>query len=146
MDSESSSGSVNGIQLNVGLQFHKIIDYDRKAMRRALVKGAAEVRKAARRLVSRNAISTAGQYPGVETGTLKRAIGVISKGRKGGWIKVGVKKTPAMKDYYPAFLFYGSKKTGLAARANYITAALAEKRDTIRNNSRNELKNALVPR
>lgn len=146
MDNERTSGTVADMRLDVGLAFHKVIDYDRKAMRRALVKGAAEIRKAARRMVSRNAISTAGEFPGADTGTLKRAIGVIGRGSKGGWIKIGVRKTATMKAFYPAFLFYGSKKTGLAARQNYITAALEEKRETVRSNIRGSLQNSLVPR
>lgn len=146
MDRESSSGSLGGVEVRVGLEFHKTIDYDRKAMRKALREGAAQVRKEARRIVSRRAISLAGQFPGMQTGTLKRAIGIVSKGSKGGWIKIGVRKSKEMTDFYPAFLFYGSTKTGLAKRGNFMTAALEAKRETVRGNIREALKHSLVPR
>ena len=147
MDADNTYGDIGGMTLEVGLQFHKIIDYDRKAMRRALVKGAAEVRKEARRIVSRRAISAPGEMPGSQTGALKRAIGIVSRGSKGGWIKIGVKKTGEMgKDFYPAFLFYGSPTTGLAKRGNFMIAALDTKRESVRGNIRDALKQSLVPR
>lgn len=143
MEGSSASGSVGGISLDVGLQFHKTIDYDRKAMRRALVKGAAQIRKEARRIVSRRAISKPGEFPGMQTGALKRAIGIVSKGSKGGWVKVGV-KTIKGSDFYPAFLFYGTPT--LAKRGNFMVSALDTKRETVRDEIREALKNALVPR
>lgn len=146
MERESSSGSLNGIDLRVGLEFHKTIDYDRKAMRKALAQGAAQVRKEARRIISRRAISVAGEFPGLQTGALKRAIGIVARGSKGGWIKVGVRKTKEMKDFYPAFLFYGSVKNNLARRGNFMTAALAAKRDSVRSQIRAALQHSLVPR
>lgn len=146
MNKESSAGSFGGFDVRVGLEFHKTIDYDRKAMRKALREGAAQVRKEARRIVSRRAISAAGDFPGLQTGALKRAIGIVSKGSKGGWIKVGVKKSKEMTDFYPAFLFYGSAKINLARRGNFITAALAAKRESVRGQIRDALQHSLVPR
>lgn len=146
MDKESASGDLGGVELRVGLEFHKTIDYDRRAMRKALVKGAAQIRKEARRIVSRRAVSVAGDFPGMQTGALKRAIGVVSKGSKGGWIKVGVKKSKEMTDFYPAFLFYGSRKTGLEKRGNFMVTALANKREGVRSEIRGALQNSLVPR
>lgn len=145
MDKETSLGNLGGVELQVGLEFHKTIDYDRKAMRKALVRGAAEVRKQARRLVSRRSISLAGDFPGSQSGALKRAIGIVSKGSKGGWVKVGVRSIPNSV-FYPAFLFYGSPKTGLEKRANFMTAALDNKREAVRSMIRDALKNSLVPR
>lgn len=140
------SGSESGaFRLDAGLEFHKVIDFDKRQLRRALVKGAAEVRKSARRMVSRAAVSNPGEFPGVDAGRLKRAIGTVKKGSKGGWIRVGVRSIPGSM-FYPAVLFYGSRKRGIAKRGNYITAALDEKRDLIRNDIRSALKGALVPR
>ena len=48
--------------------------------------------------------------------SLRRAIGVVSKGTWGGWIKIGVKKPAQMKEFYPAFLFYGVRKQGKIQR------------------------------
>lgn len=146
MDREKSASIADGFEINVGLEFHKTIDYDRRAMRRALNRGAAIVRKEARRLISRNAVSHAGEFPGSDSGTLRRAIGVVKRGSKGGWVKIGVRKIDGMADFYPAFLFYGSPKTGLAKRDNYIVAALATTRETVRGNIRAALKDCLVPR
>lgn len=146
MEYESRSGDLGGMEVQVGLEFHKAIDYDRKALRKALREGAAQIRKEARRIVSRRAISAAGDFPGMQTGALKRAIGIVSKGSKGGWVKIGVRKTKEMTDFYPAFLFYGSAKTGLARRGNFIVVALKEKRNVVRSQIRAALKNSLVPR
>lgn len=136
---------MDGLELQVGLEFHKVIDYDRKAMRKALREGGAEVRKEARRLLSRRAVSAPGEIPGMQTGMLKRAIGVVSVGSKGGWVKVGP-KTIKGSVFYPAFLFYGSPKTGLEKRGNFMEAALQNKRDVVRSRIQAALKDSLVPR
>lgn len=116
MEHEYAKGAYGGTEVHVGLEFHKIIDYDRRLLRRAMAKGAGEIRKEARRQVARRVISAPGENPGLQTGTLRRAIGVVSKGTWGGWIKIGVKKPPQMKEFYPAFLFYGVKKLGKIQR------------------------------
>ncbi len=146
MDKQNTTSSMAGIELSVGLSFHKLIDFDRKALRKAMREGGAVVRKEARSIVSKRAISQPGEFPGQQTGTLRRAIGIVGRGSKGGWIKVGVRKTPAMKDFYPAFLFYGSEKRNLAPRANFMQTALQNKREVVRSNIRAALQNALVPR
>lgn len=145
MKHQSSRGEVAGITLHVGLDYHSTIDYDRKQMRRALVKGAAVVRKKARTLVSRRVVSQPGEFPGAVTGALRRAIGVIGKGSKGGWVKVGVRAIPG-SFYYPAVLFYGSTSRHIAARGNFMTAALADRAGEIREMMRDALRHALAPR
>lgn len=145
MDHQSNSSEAAGISLHVGLDYHSIIDYDRRQMRRALVKGAAVIRKEARTLVSRRVVSQPGEFPGEQSGAMRRAIGVIGKGSKGGWIKVGVRAIPG-SFYYPAVLFYGSSKRNIAARGNFMTAALADRASEIRDQVRDALRHALVPR
>nr|WP_311528699.1 hypothetical protein [uncultured Ralstonia sp.] len=145
MSRESSDGQVAGIRLHVGLDFHSTIDYDRKTMRRSLVKGAAVVRKEARTLVSRRVVSQPDEFPGEVTGAMRRAIGVIGRGSKGGWIKVGVRAIQG-SFYYPAVLFYGSPARHIAARGNFMTAALANRGSEIREQVRDALRHALVPR
>lgn len=145
MDKQTSTGAAGGLLLEVGLEYHKTIDYDRSKMRRALRSGAAVVTKESRRLVSRRAVSAPGEYPGMQSGRMRRAIGTVSRGRKGGWIKVSV-RTIKGSDFYPAFLHHGSPKTGLAPRANFVADALANKRDGIRSEIRAELADSLVPR
>jgi hypothetical protein len=144
----------SGFSIDVGLEFHKIIDYDRKVMRKALAGGGRDVIKEARRIVSRRAISAPGGIPGEVSGALKRSIGVVTKGSKGGWIKVGPRRTKEMEAkaskskwaFYPAFLFYGSAKRHLAKRANFMTDALQNKREAVRSVIRAALKESLVPR
>ena len=80
MEHQHSSGEVAGVRLFVGLNFHQAIDFDRKPLRRALVNGARVVRKEARTLVSRRVVSQPGEFPGQQTGAMRRAIGVIGKG------------------------------------------------------------------
>jgi hypothetical protein len=48
--------------------------------------------------------------------------------------------------YYPAVLFYGSTKRNIAARGNFMTAALANRGGEIREQVRDALRLALVPR
>lgn len=145
MNRDSSSGSLGGVELAVGLDFHKTIDYDRRAMRRALGRGGAVIRKTARRLVSRRAVSNPGEFPGMESGALRRAIGIVSRGSKGGWVKVGVRSIPG-DFFYPAPLYYGSPKTGLAKRGNFMEKALADSSGPVRTQVRAALKDSLVPR
>ncbi len=145
MNHQHSSGEIAGLRLFVGLDFHQAIDFDRKHLRRALVNGARAVRKEARTLVARRIVSQPGEFPGQQSGALRRAIGVIGRGSKGGWIKVGVRAIPG-SFYYPAVLFYGSPKRHIAARGNFMTAALAHKSEEIRDQVRSALRHALVPR
>ena len=145
MNHQHSSGEIAGLRLFVGLDFHQAIDFDGKHLRRALVNGARAVRKEARTLVARRIVSQPGEFPGQQSGALRRAIGVIGRGSKGGWIKVGVRAIPG-SFYYPAVLFYGSPKRHIAARGNFMTAALAHKSEEIRDQVRSALRHALVPR
>ena len=144
-----TGNDISGIRVDLGLEFHKTIDYDRKAMRKALNQGAGAVRKEARRLVARRAIaSQAGDAPSMQTGTLMRSIGITARGSKGGWIKVGPKtfKGADAGFFYPAVLFYGSAKRNIAKRANYMEIALQNKREAVRSQVRAALQNSLVPR
>ena len=144
-----ASAGLTGIQLAVGLQFHRAIDYDRPAMRRALVRAGAMVRKEARRLLARRAVSKPGEYPGRQAGDLWRSIGVVSKASKGGWLKVGP-RTIKGSVFYPAFLFYGRPKNryaaAMAARKNFMADALEKSAPDIRSVTQAALRQALVAR
>lgn len=144
MTHQSTQSVGNGLQLDVQLDF---TDWtlNKKPIRASLVKGAAVVRKEARRIVSRRAVSLAGEFPGMQTGALKRAIGIVGKGSKGGWVKVGVRSIPNSV-FYPAFLFYGSPKTNLAKRGNFIEQALDDRRDEVRNMIRASFQQAIEAR
>ncbi|MDE2441945.1 MAG: hypothetical protein KGP14_13055 [Betaproteobacteria bacterium] len=140
-----SAGHHDPFDLFVGLDFHQTIDFDKRSLRKSMRLGAADVRKEARRLVSRRAISAPGEMPGQQSGALKRAIGIVSRGSRGGWIKVGVRSIPGSA-FYPAFLFYGSPKTGLDKRGNFMVAALNNRRSVVRGMIRGALRESLKPR
>lgn len=145
MNHASASGSLDGITLYAGLEYHSIIDFDRKGLRRAMKAGGGLVRKEARRLLSRRAVSGAGEVPGMQSGQLRAAIGVVSRGSKGGWVKIGPRSIPGSV-FYPAFLYYGSPKTGLEKRANFMEQALQNRRADVKRVIRAGLDNSLVPR
>jgi Bacteriophage HK97-gp10, putative tail-component len=137
-------------RIEVGLQFHKVIDYDRKLLRRAITEGAGQVRKEARRLISTRAISLPGANPGQDTGNLKRSIGIVRKGRNGGYVVIAPRtfKKAGLPDefFYPAILYYGSTKRNIEKRNNFMADALQNKRELVRGRIREALRNSLVPR
>ena len=96
---------------HVDVEGHTKIDFDRRMVRKALMKGGREIRKEARRLVARKAISKPGENPGKRRGYLQRSIDLVTPFSKTGfWVKVepttqGIKKSGRI--YYPAVLFYG---------------------------------------
>lgn len=141
MSTQTTRSDGAGLQLAVQLDYTDF-KLNRRPIRRSLTKGAATVRKEARRLVSRRAISQPGEYPGLQTGLLKRGIGIVSSGSKGGWVKVGVRTLPNSV-FYPAFLFYGSPKTGLAPRGNFMAAALDNRRSEVRSTIRTAFQQAI---
>jgi hypothetical protein len=132
------------IKVHATITGHSRIDFDKKQIRKVLRQQGAAVRKEARRLVSRRAISMPGQAPGRATGVLMRSIKVkVASG--GFWAKVAPQKTSEMKEFYPAYLYYGTKR-GLAKRENYMTTALDTRREAARAAIGDALRNALKPR
>lgn len=133
------------LEINVKLDGFSRIDFDSKKIRKTMRTLGRDVQKEARRLVARRAISGAGEYPGRQTGRLWRAIKYrVSK--PGFLVKIMPGKTADMKDFYPAFLLYGSKKRDLAPRKNYMTDALDNRRSVARGALRNALMDSLKPR
>lgn len=137
---------MDGLELNVMLAGHSMIDFDKRQIRKALVKSGGEVRKEARRLISRRAVSNPDEFPGQSSGATKRSIKIYKRGSRGGYVKLGPTKTAEMNVFYPAFLFYGSAKIGLARRANYMIAALDNKRESTRSAILAAEKSSLIPR
>lgn len=142
---------------------HSHLDFDKRQIRKAMRRIGADIRKEARRLVARRAISGAGEAPGKQTGTLQRAI-KYSVSKPGLLVRIAPDKTPAMgKDFYPAFLNYGVRRHRdsrlakshkrqpdgpykLAPRANYMEEALEERRENARQVLASSLQNALIAR
>ncbi|MFR3318144.1 MAG: hypothetical protein ACLTS9_03405 [Sutterella wadsworthensis] len=87
---------------------YRKIDYDPKALKQPLRKSGNAVRKIARKMISRKAVSEAGQFPGKQTGEMAKSIKV--KVSKSGYsVAVYPTKTQAMPAYYPAFVVYGHR-------------------------------------
>lgn len=103
------------------------IDFDKKPIKKTIRQQAGEVRKVARRMLARKAVSAAGEAPGKVTGALQKSVTVkVSSG--GFWAKVEPFKKDLMDFYYPAVLFYGSTKINIAKRSNYMVDALEQRR------------------
>ena len=87
---------------------YRKIDYDPKALKQPLRKSGNAVRKIARKMISHEAVSEAGQFPGKQTGEMAKSIKV--KVSKSGYsVSVYPTKTQAMPAYYPAFVVYGHR-------------------------------------
>lgn len=87
---------------------YRKIDYDPKALKQPLRKSGNAVRKIARKMISREAVSEAGQFPSKQTGEMAKSIKV--KVSKSGYsVAVYPTKTQAMPAYYPAFVVYGHR-------------------------------------
>lgn len=103
----------------------KRIDYDGKALKDPLRKSGYAVRKIARKLISRKAVSDAGQFPGKDTGEMARSI-KVKVSRSGYSVRIMPTKTNEMPAYYPAFVVYGHRapnsETTQEARAHKARA------------------------
>lgn len=132
------------VELHTTLTGHSKIDFDKRKVRKALRQQGAVIRKKARKLVARRAISGAGANPGRDTGALMRSIKVkVSSG--GFWVKVAPYRTDEMgDDFYPAFLYYGTPT--IKKRANYMGEALDSTRESAQRAILEALKDSLIPR
>lgn len=140
----------------------RTIDYDKREVKKALRKSGGNVRKLARKLISRKAVSEPGQYPGRDTGELSRSI-KVSVTKSGYAALVRPTKTKAMPVYYPAFVVYGhraphsetaeearahkvrSGKKVAAPRKNFIVDAAEKSRDSFEADMYKALHNAIKP-
>lgn len=96
-------------------------DFSPERMKRTMRVVGQDFRKNARRLIARRAVSAPGAFPGRVTGEMQRA--TRFKLSRSGWsVRVAAYPTPAMKEFYPAFLIRGVKSHGLAPRADFIAA------------------------
>lgn len=133
------------LETNVKIDGFTRLDFDKKKVRKTMGVLGRDIQKAARRLVSRRAVSAAGNYPGAQTGKLKRSIQYrVSK--PGFLVRIMPFKTKDMVDFYPAYLYYGSKKNNLAPRKNFMTDALEARSPHARQVLLKTLEDALIPR
>jgi hypothetical protein len=133
------------IQVNATLAGHSRIDFDKRLIRKVLRQQGGGIRTAARRLVATRAISAPGAMPGRDGGAYWRSIKVkVSSG--GFWARIAPFKTNEMPIFYPAVLYYGSKRRSIEARANPMTDALEQRRTVAQAAIRSALQGALIPR
>lgn len=110
--------------------FDRII-FKKAELKRAIRFGGAVVRREARRLISRRAVSAAGEFPGRDSGAMMRSIRV-KVGSGGGYAVVSPYKTAEMTgEFYPALLMSGTSH-GLKPRKNFMKSALDNKQAVIR--------------
>ncbi|HVL75309.1 MAG TPA: hypothetical protein VM406_04780 [Noviherbaspirillum sp.] len=151
------------LEVNVKLAGHTALDFDKKKMRRALRQIGGGVRKEARRLVARRAVSQPGQDPGRDSGTLSRSIKVKVFSSGMGAV-VSPQKTAEMGDaFYPAFLVYGVRRDAkrrkdhqrqvdngkgwrMAPRNDFMMSAQFKRSDVSKAALMEALKDALKPR
>lgn len=148
------------VGVNVRLDGHKRIDFDKKEVRKTMRKVGQDVRKAARALIARKVRSGAGDNPGRKTGKLYRSLG-YKVSRSGFLVAVRHDKVAGMDVPYWAYLYYGvraravrrkgHKKQGegawrISPRNNYISDALEGRRAAVQTMIADTLKRALRPR
>lgn len=85
------------------------VDFDRVPVNKVIAKEAREIRKIARRMIARRAISVAGDFPGRQTGALWRSIRVRVNKRYS-FAVIRPEKTAEMGSFHPYMLLRGTKK------------------------------------
>ncbi|XZG71724.1 hypothetical protein ACTSKR_07675 [Chitinibacteraceae bacterium HSL-7] len=145
--------------VNVRLDGHKRIDFDKKEVRKTMRRAGADVRKAARALIARKVRSGAGENPGRKTGRLYRSLG-YKVSRSGFLVAVRHEKVAGMEAPYWVYLYYGvragavrrrgHKKQAegawrISPRNNYIADALESRRGAVQTMIADTLKRALRP-
>lgn len=132
-------------EVNASITGFTKADFDKKKVRKALRKEGNEIRKASRKLISRRVVSLPDQFPGRKTGLLMRSI-KVKVSRPGFLVVIRPEKIAGMKDFYPAFLHYGSQKNNLAPRKNFMVSALESRRERSRAAIMHALQDSIIPR
>jgi hypothetical protein len=105
--------------------------FDKRELKAAFRKGGAIVRKEARRLIASRAVSSAGAFPGYDSGAMSRSI-KVKAGSGGGYVRIMPMKTSEMgANFYPAFLMVGTSR-GIRPRKDFMVQALDNKQAEIR--------------
>jgi hypothetical protein len=132
-------------EVNATIEGFSRVDFDKKKIRSALRIEGRAVQKLARKLVSKRILNSVGDYPARRTGRLMRSI-KVKVAKSGFLVRIAPQKTAEMKDFYPAFLHYGSTKNNLEPRKNFMTDSLDARREVSRVAILNALEGALIPR
>lgn len=116
------------MQSEVRLEGFSRFDFDADALKKVLRVEGKQVAKIARRLISRNAISKAGEFSGRQTGLMKKSI--RAKVSRSGQMVVITHILKSTQARYPFMLAYGVKKNSLRPRADHIAEAMKQRRNT----------------
>ena len=104
-----------GIKMPKGLD---VMDFDRKIVMTGLKKASKIVQQQSKKLISAKGPSKAGEYPGRNTGRMRRHVRIKNSKRKDHlWSRVQV-STIEDSFFYPAVLNYGRKDGRLKPRKN----------------------------
>lgn len=164
--------SHSGVYLHVDFPNVQGIRFNKARVRRAFVDIGRSVRRDAVRKVVRRAISKEGEAPGRVTGDLARSIGYYvpraTSRRPGFMVKVshnkgeGASKAIPSSDFYPAYLFYGVRRSArrgkshrkgasggspwrIAPRQNYFAKTLRDRSYQIQRTLFNALQASVKP-
>jgi len=139
------------LHVNIEIDGFTRIHFEKRELKKAIRKGGNVVLKESRRLISSRAISGSGQFPGMDSGTMRKAI-KVKVGSGGGYVRVMPYMTEEMRAktmdkngksyFYPAFLYYGTSR-GLRPRKDFMVAALDNKQAEIRAAISQALRDAL---
>lgn len=122
----------------VKLTQFQLWDFDLTKLSDGLSEQGKLIRRDARRLVARAAVSKAGEYPGKDSGLLRKTIS-FKKFRN----QQGVYITHKMKSgqyRYPFALVNGSPETGLEPRADYIADTFEDRKIYVQQMLRNAMR------
>lgn len=138
------------VELHTRLVGFSRLDYDKKKVRRALRQEGGEVRKISRLLVGDKGRSSSGDYPGMQSGLLRRSIRTrVLRGELAVVIEpvrsVLEKVRGADDAAYPWILAAGVAGS-LVARKDYVEEALQRRSEAATEAIRGALQAALVPR
>lgn len=149
-------------EINTTIDGFSRVDFDKKPIKKTMRSIGQKVQTDARRLVARKAISTAGEYPGKDTGTLQKStkfklskpgfLVTIAPRPNSGTVKGG--------EFYPGILYYGVRRgavrrkdkkkqtqTGawrIAPRGNHVVDAAENRRAWAQSAIADALESALI--
>lgn len=146
------------VQIFVTVEGKERIDFDKKKVRKALRDSGRMIQKEGRRIVSQRAVSQPGDYPGRDTGTLRKSIR-LKVSRPGFLVSIAPRMVEGMERFYPAFLHYGVKQGAVrqkdhkkqtisqwrvSPRGNYMVEALQRREVQAKTALANALKESLT--
>lgn len=115
--------SDGGVSLHIDrFDMYGKLDFDKKKIRVAMRLAGKEVQQTAKRLVGQKRTSKRGQFPGKGAGTLQRSI-KAKVSRSGFMVIIKPFKTGKMKDFYPAYLYYGVRRGARRGRSHRAGAS-----------------------